>query len=143
MTEYMYIGLTVTGPLDEITRFRESVRGRDESGQEIVLDFARVLPIPQEITAPFAPLTEIDDVHYSPSWSERNWGSSSNALSTEVLEDKKHEISLGELAAKLGLDKSVTSRRVRDATDRGYLFNLETRRGRPARIVLAIRCRKS
>jgi hypothetical protein len=41
-----------------------------------------------------------------------------------------------ELAAKLALDKSVTSRRLRDATDRGYLVNLETRRGRPARIVL-------
>ena len=40
-----------------------------------------------------------------------------------------------ELAAKLVLDKSVTGRRLRDATDRGYLVNLETRRGRPARIV--------
>jgi hypothetical protein len=49
---------------------------------------------------------------------------------------KKHEVSLGELAAKLGLDKSATSRRVREATDRGYLVNLETRRGRPARIIL-------
>ena len=49
---------------------------------------------------------------------------------------KKNEISLGELAAKLALDKSATSRRLRDATDRGYLANLETRRGRPARIVL-------
>jgi hypothetical protein len=49
---------------------------------------------------------------------------------------KKNEVSLGELAGKLALDKSVTSRRVRDATDRGYLVNLETRRGRPARIVL-------
>jgi hypothetical protein len=49
---------------------------------------------------------------------------------------KKREVSLGELATRLGLDKSVTSRRVRDATDRGYLINLETRRGRPARIVL-------
>jgi hypothetical protein len=41
-----------------------------------------------------------------------------------------------ELAAKLVLDKSVTSRRVREATDRGYLVNLESRRGRPARIIL-------
>src|SRR5882672_3435774 len=49
---------------------------------------------------------------------------------------KKHEVSLGELAAKLALDKSVTSRRVRDATDRGYLVNRDTRSGRPARIVL-------
>jgi hypothetical protein len=44
---------------------------------------------------------------------------------------KKNEVSLGELAAKLALDKSVTSRRLRDATDRGYLVNLEIRRGRP------------
>ena len=41
-----------------------------------------------------------------------------------------------ELAAKLVLDKSVTGRRLRDATDRGHLVNLETRRGRPARIVV-------
>ena len=37
-------------------------------------------------------------------------------------------MSLGELATKLGLDKSVTSRRVGDATGRGYLVNLETPR---------------
>jgi hypothetical protein len=43
---------------------------------------------------------------------------------------------LHELAAKIALDKSVTGRRLRDATDRGYLVNLEIRRGRPARIVL-------
>jgi len=49
---------------------------------------------------------------------------------------KKNEVSLGELAGKLALDKSVTSRRLRDATDRGYLVNRDTRSGRPARIVL-------
>jgi hypothetical protein len=48
----------------------------------------------------------------------------------------KQEVSLGELAAKLALDKSSASRRLRDATDRGYRVSLETRRGRPARIVL-------
>ena len=42
---------------------------------------------------------------------------------------RKKEVSLGELAAKLALDKSVTNRRLRDV-------NLETRRARPARIVL-------
>ena len=49
---------------------------------------------------------------------------------------KRDEVSLRELAAKLALDKSVTSRRLRQATEFGYLVNLETRRGRPARIVL-------
>jgi phage FluMu protein gp41 len=48
----------------------------------------------------------------------------------------EQEVSLRELSAKLLLDKSVNSRRVRDATDRGYLVNLEAHRGRPARIVL-------
>ena len=47
----------------------------------------------------------------------------------------KNEVTLGELAAKLALDKSATSRRLREAVDRGYLVNLETRKGRPARIV--------
>jgi hypothetical protein len=37
---------------------------------------------------------------------------------------KKDEISLGELAGKLALDKSVTSRRLRQATEFGYLVNL-------------------
>jgi DNA-binding transcriptional ArsR family regulator len=49
---------------------------------------------------------------------------------------KKDEVCLGELAAKLSLDKSAASRRLRDAIDRGYLVNLETRKGRPARVVL-------
>ena len=49
---------------------------------------------------------------------------------------QKSGVSPGELASKLALDKSATSRRVKDAADRGYLVNLEPRRGRPARIVL-------
>jgi len=48
----------------------------------------------------------------------------------------KHEVSLRELAAKLTLDKSAASRRLRQATELGYLVNRETRSGRPARIAL-------
>jgi hypothetical protein len=40
------------------------------------------------------------------------------------------------VANRLGLDKSVVSRRWRVARDGGYLLNLEERRGRPARLVL-------
>lgn len=40
------------------------------------------------------------------------------------------------VAATLKLDKSAALRRVRVAIDRGYLRNLEDKRGRPARIVL-------
>jgi hypothetical protein len=49
---------------------------------------------------------------------------------------RKGEMSLIQLAAKLGLDKSVASRRLRQATDLGYLVNREPRSGRPARIVI-------
>lgn len=40
------------------------------------------------------------------------------------------------IGTRLGLDKSAASRRVRVAIDRGFLRNLEERRGRPHRIVL-------
>ena len=46
-------------------------------------------------------------------------------------------ISLTALAAALGLDKNSAHHRVRKATGAGYLVNLESRRGRPAQIVLA------
>ncbi len=44
--------------------------------------------------------------------------------------------SIGHIAKALKLDKSVASRRARAAQDRGYLQNLEDRKGRPARYVL-------
>ena len=40
------------------------------------------------------------------------------------------------VALRLELDKSAASRRVRAALEAGYLRNLETRPGRPARLVL-------
>jgi hypothetical protein len=46
------------------------------------------------------------------------------------------ETTVVRVAAQLGIDKSSASRRVRAATERGYLRNLEDRRGRPARLVL-------
>ncbi len=45
-------------------------------------------------------------------------------------------ISVTQLAKVLKLDKGTTSRRVRVAVDREYLRNLETRRGKPARLTL-------
>ncbi len=51
-------------------------------------------------------------------------------------EDAEGEpVSIAEVAKELGLDKSAASRRVRNATDQGYLKNLEDRRGKPARLV--------
>jgi hypothetical protein len=45
---------------------------------------------------PFTPQIQTDDhqVSYSPCWCERNWGGSSNALSTEVLEDSAGTLSV-------------------------------------------------
>lgn len=40
------------------------------------------------------------------------------------------------IAKELDIDKAAASRRVRSAIDRGYLKNLEDRKGRPARIKL-------
>jgi hypothetical protein len=44
-------------------------------------------------------------------------------------------VSLAKLAAKLGIDKSSASRRWREARRRGYLKNLEDKRGKPAQLV--------
>ena len=42
---------------------------------------------------------------------------------------------MARLAEELKLDRSAALRRARTAIDRGYLKNLEDRRGRPARLV--------
>ncbi len=46
------------------------------------------------------------------------------------------EVSQAELAKALKLDRSATSRRVATAINRGYVKNLEERKGRPARLVV-------
>ena len=46
-------------------------------------------------------------------------------------------VSITALAQALNLDKASASRRWKNARERGYLKNLETGRGKPARIVLA------
>ena len=48
----------------------------------------------------------------------------------------EEHVTVAALAEELKLDKSAAWRRVRSAMDRGYIRNLEDRRGRPARLVL-------
>jgi hypothetical protein len=48
----------------------------------------------------------------------------------------KDEVSIGEIAQALDLDKSSVSRRVRVAISKGYLINRETAKGKRARIAL-------
>lgn len=45
-------------------------------------------------------------------------------------------VTTSQIAAELLLDKSATSRRVKVAKDRGFVQNLETKRGKPAKLIL-------
>jgi hypothetical protein len=58
------------------------------------------------------------------------------AVTELATEDGCDGVSLTKLAKKLGLDKSSTSRRANDAIARGYLKNLEEKKGRSARLVI-------
>ncbi len=49
--------------------------------------------------------------------------------------NEDESVTIAALAQELELDKSAAWRRVRTAMDRGYLKNLEDRKGRPARLV--------
>jgi hypothetical protein len=49
--------------------------------------------------------------------------------------EESEPVTIAALAQELELDKSAAWRRVRTAMDRGYLKNLEDRKGRPARLV--------
>lgn len=55
-----------------------------------------------------------------------------------VPEDAFREVTVtqAEVAKELRLDKATVSRRVREARQRGYLENHETRKGRQAQLVL-------
>ncbi len=56
-----------------------------------------------------------------------------NAL--KFAKHREDGVSLPAVAAELGLDKSSASRRVKVAVDSGYLRNMETRKGCPARLI--------
>jgi hypothetical protein len=54
----------------------------------------------------------------------------------EELGARENGVSVSDLAKKLKLDKSSASRRANDALAKGFLKNLEDKKGRPARLVL-------
>jgi hypothetical protein len=58
------------------------------------------------------------------------------ATLTEAVPLGREGVSSAQVAEVLGLDKSAAWRRVRVAMQKGYLENLETRRGKRAQIVL-------
>ena len=54
----------------------------------------------------------------------------------DLITDDREQVSLVELMGELSLDRSAVSRRVALARDRGYLRNLQTKKGKAARLVL-------
>jgi hypothetical protein len=53
-----------------------------------------------------------------------------------LAEPECQEVQTRDVARALHLDKSAASRRVNAALEKGYLVNLETRRGQPSRLIL-------
>jgi len=58
------------------------------------------------------------------------------AAVAKLISANSQDCSVTQVSKFLGLDKSATSRRVADARRKGYLKNLEDKKGKPARLVL-------
>jgi hypothetical protein len=63
MPNWCYTAFTVTGPDEDIARFREAVRGSDDSG-ETPFDFDRVIPMPSELLETTADFGTAYEVYY-------------------------------------------------------------------------------
>ena len=100
-------------------------RDRDEHGQIVatLADYGAVRELVADLVADAAEHSVPDTVRQT----------------VEQVRELTHqggETSLAKVARALGLDKSAASRRVRVAVERGYLRNLEEKRGRSARLVV-------
>jgi len=65
MPNWCYINFTVSGPAKEISRFREAVRGVDDSG-ETAFDFNRLVQMPSELHDTTADGTAYEVYHGNP-----------------------------------------------------------------------------
>ncbi|MDP9480782.1 MAG: hypothetical protein M3R38_34820, partial [Actinomycetota bacterium] len=105
----------------------QATRERDGDGRVVasVEDYARVRELVADLVAEGVEATVPTIVRETVEAVERliRDGDEEHATNRSVAED-------------LRIDKSAASRRVRVAVDRGYLRNLEDRKGRPARLVL-------
>lgn len=106
---------------------QQASRERDAAGRIIATldDYAAVRELVAELIA--------DGVEAAVSASTRE---TVEAVATILAEPGIEETTIVAVASRLKLDKSSASRRVRVALERGYLRNLEDRKGRPARLVL-------
>jgi hypothetical protein len=55
----------------------------------------------------------------------------------EVVQGSPSYVTVHEVAQKLGIERSSAQRRLHTAAEKGYITNVETKRGRPARYVIA------
>jgi hypothetical protein len=104
----------------------QASRARSEDGAVVATleDYATVRELVHDLVA------EGVDASVSPTIRE------TVAAVARLVTDTPEGVSVAQLAAELNLDKASTSRRVSAARARGYLKNLEERRGRPSRLVL-------
>ncbi len=63
MPNWCYTDFNVSGPCEDITRFREAVRGSDDSG-ETPFDFDRLIPMPSELHGAIADFGRAYKVYY-------------------------------------------------------------------------------
>ena len=107
-----------------------ATRHTDEDGQIIatVEDYAAIRDLVADIVA--------EGIGATVSPSIRETVEAVRILSELDTDDDRKGIKVIDLSEELALDKSATSRRVRAAVDAGYLDNLESRKGKPFRLVL-------
>jgi len=103
----------------------QATRGRDDGGQIIATldDYAKVRALVAELVSEGVEATVPLTVRETVEAVKRARGSSDEP------------VTIARIAKELKLDKSASSRRVRSATDRGYLRNEEPRKGKEAKIV--------
>ena len=101
-------------------------RTRDENGQIVANDedYRAIYDLVAPIIADGVEQTVSDSVRQTVDVVE------------ELQNEGMAEVSNAVLAKKLNLDKGATSRRVRQAKQRGFLKNLEDKKGKPARLVI-------
>jgi hypothetical protein len=105
----------------------QATREKDDSGRIVASyeDYARVRELIAELVSEGVEATVPATIRETVGVAER------------LLEDSGRDpITVAAIARELKLDNSAALRRVRAAIDRGYLKNLEDRKGRPARIVV-------
>jgi hypothetical protein len=105
----------------------QASRGRDEAGRVIasIDDYAAIRDLVADLVAAGVEATVRPEVRET-----------IRAVARLVEQSARDEVKQSDLRATLRLDKAAISRRVADALDRGYLRNLEDRKGRPARLVI-------